>query len=228
MIVTALTTIMTIERRSEYGEISRFGVEEFVADNVIILRNVLEEEKRRRTMEILKFRGTSHQKGEWPFTLIPEEGIVVIPLSAMELEQKSSVVRISSGNKELNDMCGGGYFRDSIILVSGATGTGKTLMTTEFISAGGREGEKCLLLAFEESRDQLIRNATGWGADYEKMEAEGKLKIVCKYPEVSGLEDHLISIKSSIEEFKPNRVAVDSLSALERVSTLKSFREFVI
>ncbi|MFN8371294.1 MAG: ATPase domain-containing protein [Anaerolineae bacterium] len=37
---------------------------EFVADNVIILRNVLEEEKRQRTIEILKFRGTSHKKGE--------------------------------------------------------------------------------------------------------------------------------------------------------------------
>jgi len=43
-------------------------MEEFVADNVIVLRNVLEDEKRRRTMEILKFRGTSHQKGEFPFT----------------------------------------------------------------------------------------------------------------------------------------------------------------
>ena len=68
----------------------------FVADNVIILRNVLDDEKRRRTLEILKFRGTDHGKGEFPFTVIPGEGVVVIPLSETKLEQKSSTVRVSS------------------------------------------------------------------------------------------------------------------------------------
>ncbi len=223
-----VTAIITAERNTEYGDVSRHGIEEFVADNVIILRNVLESEKRRRTMEILKFRGCSHQKGEWPFTIMPGQGVILIPLSAMELKQKSSNVRITSGNKELDKMCGGGFFRDSIILVSGATGTGKTLMTTEFIHGGAIAGERCLLFAFEESREQLARNATGWGIDYDKMEAEGQLKVVCEYPETMGLEDHLIRIKDLIEEFKPHRIAVDSLSALERGSSERGFREFVI
>ena len=223
-----VTALMTAERREEYGDISRFGVEEFVADNVIILRNVLESEKRRRTLEILKFRGTSHHKGEYPFTIIPHQGIVVIPLAAIELKQRSSAVRVTSGNKDLDKMCNGGFFRDSIVLVSGATGTGKTLITTEFVAGGVEAGEKCLLFAFEESREQLFRNASGWGRDFERMEAERKLKVICDYPEVAGLEDHLIRMKTAIEAFQPNRVAVDSLSALERISTLKGFREFVI
>lgn len=223
-----VTAIMTVERTDDYGELTRYGVEEFVADNVIILRNVLEMEKRRRTIEILKFRGTNHQKGEFPFAVIPSDGIVVIPLSAIELKQKSSNVRISSGNEEVDEMCGSGFFRDSIILVSGATGTGKTLMVTEFLAGGAANGEKCLLFAFEESREQLFRNATGWNVDFEQMEAEGTLKVVCTYPEVTDLEDHLISMKDVIEDFKPDRIAVDSLSAMERVSTFKSFREFVI
>ena len=223
-----VTAVLTSERAEEYGSVARFGVEEFVSDNVVILRNVLEDEKRRRSMEILKFRGTPHHKGEWPFTITTEQGIVVLPLAGIELRQKSSDIRITSGNKELDNMCGGGFFRDSIILISGATGAGKTLMVTEFIAGGASQGEKCLLLAFEESREQLFRNARGWGINFEKMEEEGKLLVICKYPEVAGLEDHLLSIKESIEFFGPNRVAVDSLSALERVSTIKSFREFVI
>lgn len=156
-----VTSVMTAERSNEYGEISRFGVEEFVADNVIILRNVLEDEKRRRTVETLKFRGTPHQKGEYPFTVSSGEGMIVIPLSAMELKQRSTNIRITSGNTELDKMCGGGFFRDSIILVTGATGCGKTLMTTEFIAGGAENNERCLLFAFEESRDQLFRNADG-------------------------------------------------------------------
>ncbi len=223
-----VTALLTAERTEEYGEIARFGVEEFVADNVIILRNALEGEKRRRTIEILKFRGTPHQKGEWPFTIVPGEGMVVLPLSAIELSQRSSNIRITSGNPVLDRMCGGGFYRDSIILASGATGAGKTLLVTEFLKGGTANGERCLLLAFEESREQIFRNATGWGVDFERMEKEGKLKVVCVYPEVASLEEHLIAMKKVIESFTPNRVAIDSLSALERVATLKSFREFII
>ena len=223
-----ITAVLTAERTEEYGSIARYGVEEFVADNVIILRNILESEKRRRTIEILKFRGTVHQKGEYPFTIIPRQGVVVIPLSAMEHRQKSSDLRITSGREELDRMCGGGFFRDSVILVSGATGTGKTLMATEFLNAGALNGERCLFLGFEESREQLFRNAQGWGIDFEAMEGRGLLKVVCDYPEIMGLEDHLLRIKTHLDDFQPNRVVVDSLSALERVSTMKGFREFIV
>ena len=222
-----VTTLMTSERLEEYGDIARFGVEEFVSDNVIVLRNVLGEEKRRRTIEILKFRGTEHQKGEYPFT-ITSTGIKVLPLSGLELIMKSSTKRITSGNQDLDKMCGGGFFRDSIILVSGPTGTGKTLITTLFVEAGCKRGEKCLLFAYEESREQLIRNGLSWGVDLEKWVKQGLLKIVCRYPEAMGPEDHLLFIKKQMDDFNPNRMAIDSLSAMERVLTLRSFREFVI
>jgi circadian clock protein KaiC len=223
-----VTAVLTAERTDDHGPVARFGVEEFIADNVMILRNALEDETRRRTIEILKFRGCDHQKGEYPFTIVPQGGVIVIPLSAMQLSMKSSNVRISSGNKELDEMCGGGFFRDSVTLVSGATGTGKTLTVSQFLQGGAAHGEKCLLLAFEESRDQLVRNANGWGFDFEKMERDGLLRVVCDYPDVSGLEDWLVTIQAIITDFGPQRVALDSLSALENVGTIKAFREFVI
>ena len=222
-----VTAVITAERNEEYGPISRHGMEEFVADNVMLVRNALEDEKRRRTVEILKFRGTDHQKGEYPFS-VTEEGIVVIPLSGMKLEQHSSNLRIPSGNAALDAMCGGGFFRDSIILVSGATGTGKTLMVTAFTAGGIAKGERCLTFCFEESREQFFRNARGWGFDFEQLERDGQLLVITDYPEIMPLEDHLIRMKKAIEEFRPNRVAVDSLSALERVGSQRSFREFVI
>lgn len=223
-----VTSIITAERTEEYGKISRYGVEEFLTDNVIILRNVLNKEKRRRTIEILKFRGSDHVKGENPFTITPEKAIVIIPLSAMELKQRSSNVRVSSGVPKLDEMCGGGFYRDSIILVSGATGAGKTLLVANFIDGVREKKERCLLMAFEESREQLFRNAKGWGQDFAQLEADGLLKVVCIYPEVSSLEDHFINIQEIVEDFKPNRIAIDSLSALTRTSSEKGFREFII
>ncbi|MCM1983356.1 circadian clock protein KaiC [Lyngbya confervoides] len=222
-----VTTIMTTERIEEYGQIARFGVEEFVSDNVVILRNVLEGERRRRTIEILKLRGTSHMKGEYPFT-ITEDGINIFPLGAMRLTQRSSNVRVSSGVPALDTLCGGGFFKDSIILATGATGTGKTLLVSKFIEEACSQGERAILFAYEESRAQLSRNAYSWGIDLEEMEQKGLLKIICAYPESAGLEDHLQIIKSEIMEFKPARISIDSLSALARGVSNNAFRQFVI
>ncbi|MDN4981825.1 circadian clock protein KaiC [Bradyrhizobium arachidis] len=225
---SGLTVLMTAERNSEYGEITRHRLEEFVADNVVILRNVLYREKRRRTIEVLKMRGSHHVEGEAPFTLLGGRGMVAIPLSSLRLEQHSSTVRVTSGNADIDEMCGGGFFRDSVTLVSGATGTGKTLLVTNFVSGGVEAGEKVLMFGYEESRGQLFRNASGWGADFARMEAEGRLKVVSLYPEAQGLPDHLLTIQGMVDEFKPNRIAVDSLSALERIAPETGFREFLI
>ncbi len=227
MKLVGATTIMTTERVEEYGPVARFGVEEFVSDNVVIVRNVLEGERRRRTMEILKLRGTTHMKGEYPFT-ITNQGVNIFPLGAMRLTQRSSNVRVSSGVKTLDEMCGGGFFKDSIILATGATGTGKTLMVSQFLQDACRQGERAILFAYEESRAQLSRNAYSWGIDFEDLEQRGLLKILCTYPESSGLEDHLQIIKSEISEFKPARIAIDSLSALARGVSNNAFRQFVI
>jgi circadian clock protein KaiC len=225
---SGLTVLMTAERNNEYGEITRHRLEEFVADNVVILRNVLHREKRRRTIEVLKMRGSHHAEGEAPFTMLENHGVVAVPMSSLRLEQHSSMVRVTSGNAAIDEMCGGGFFRDSVTLVSGATGTGKTLLVTNFLAGGVAAGEKAILFGYEESRGQLFRNASGWGVDFAQMEAEGRLKIICLYPEAQGLPDHLLTIQGVVDEFQPNRIAIDSISALERVAPDTGFREFLI
>ena len=155
--------------------------------------------------------------------------MIVVPLALTELsKQRSSNVRVTSGVRVLDEMAGGGFYRDSVTLVSGATGSGKTLLVSEFLKGGVEHGERSLLLAFEESRQQLARNANGWGIDFDAMERTGKLKIICQYPERTGPEEHLVQIKKAVDEFQPNRLVIDSLSAIERVTGGKSFREFVL
>lgn len=223
-----VTSILTNERGQEHGEIGRFGVEEYVCDNVLVLRNTLAEESRRRTLEVLKMRGVDHLTGEFPVTILAGQGLVVLTLEGTALDAESSTVRIHSGLDELDEMCNGGMFRDSVSLVSGATGTGKTLLVTEFIDGGASRGERSLIFSFEESRAQLFRNAAGWGRDFAALEKEGTLRVEAIYPEMRSLEDHLVAIMNAVDEYQPTRIAIDSLSALERISTERSFREFLI
>ncbi|QEH39261.1 Circadian clock protein kinase KaiC (plasmid) [Aquisphaera giovannonii] len=222
-----VTSLLTAERLEEYGPISRFGFEEFVSDCCIVLRHQLVEEKVRRTIQIYKLRGDRHYKDEFPFT-IEREGICILPLAAAELTQASSTDRISFGSPALDEMAGGGLFQDSVILVSGPTGSGKTLLGTTFASEACRRGERVLLLGYEESRPQLARNALSWGVDFEEWERQGLLRMVCQYPEAQGLEGHLYAIQREVDRFLPRRLVVDSVSALERAGNVRNFREFVI
>lgn len=224
-----VTSVMTAERMEEYGSVTRHGIEEFVSDCVIILRHQLSDEKVRRTIQIYKLRGDRHYKDEFPFS-IESKGFCILPLSAAQLEltQASTAARISFGNAQFDKMAGGGLFQDSVILFSGPTGCGKTLMATTFASEACSRGERVLYLGYEESRPQLVRNAGSWGRDFEGWERAGLLKMVCQYPEAQGFEGHVYSIQREIEQFRPARLVLDSISALERIGSVRHFREFVI
>jgi circadian clock protein KaiC len=221
-----VTTVLTAERAEDHGPLTRFGVEEFVADNLVVLRNALQEERRRRTLEVVKFRGYQHRKGEFPFVIDPVTGVEVVPFSAMEQEPQAASERVSLGAAELDEMCGGGVYRDSVVLVTGATGTGKTLLAAQFVQAGLDAGERVLYLSFEESTAQIVRNVSSWGLDFAEPMRTEQLLMVSRYPERMGLEDLLVEIKREVEEFGLTRIAIDSMTALEHNAPPRAFREF--
>ena len=222
------TTLLTVERQNEYGPVGTFDVEEFVVDAVILLRNPLEGDRRRRTIEILKLRGGKHRHGEFPFTIDSAQGISVTPLSAIELEKTSSDRTASMGNAGLDAMLAGGVFDDSVLLVSGATGTGKTCLSCEFMRPVVDGGQRGILVTLEESRHQILRNAAGWGVDLARAEAEGRLDVISLYAGRMGLDDLLLALSRAIESRRPHRISIDSLTALERISTRRTFREFIV
>jgi circadian clock protein KaiC len=224
-----VTSVVTAERTHEYNGVSNYGVEEFVLDNVIILRNVLAEERRRRTIEIVKFRGAPHRTGEWLFTIDPRDGLVIIPLAFLDYPSvPASQARVSSGIADLDQMCGGGFYQDAIVLLTGPSGAGKTLTALKFIAAGLAAGEPCLWFAFDEGREQLQRSAAGWGIDLRGAEEPGLLRVECDYPELASLEDHFQRIRRAIEELAPGRLVIDTLSALERIASPRALLDFVI
>ncbi|MFJ2033049.1 circadian clock protein KaiC [Streptosporangium sp. NPDC087985] len=223
-----VTSVLTTERDEEYGHVSRHGVEEFVLDNVVILRNVLRNERRRRTMEVAKFRGTTHRTGEWLFTIDPKDGLVIIPLAFLAPGVRASQERVSTGNLELDAMVGGGIFRDAVALLTGPLGAGKTLSALQFADAAFRAGERCLFHVFDETREQLSRNAAGWGLDLDVMETSGLLRVTAAYPEVASVEDHFLRVSRDITDFAPTRLVIDGLSALERRATPRTLLDFVI
>lgn len=220
-------TTIVIAERDHGADPTRLDVEEFVADNVLILRNALEDGGRRRTLEALKLRGVPHLSGEFPFAIRPGEGVVVASLADLQLSHPCSDIRISLGNPDVDAMCNGGAMKDSVILVSGPTGTGKSLLALEFAAAVGDDG-RCLMVNFEESRQQLTRNARGWGHDLDALQADDRVRLLCQYPESAPAPAHLIRIQRVVDEFRPTRVVIDSLSGIQRASTELVFHEFLL
>src|SRR5436190_3094690 len=137
-----VSAVVTAERGN--GTMTRFGLEEYVADCVIALDHRVTEQISTRRLRIVKYRGTLHGTNEYPF-LIGRQGISVLPITSVALEHQVSSERLSTGIQELDEMLGGrGFYRGSSILLTGTAGTGKTSLSATFVDAACRRGERCL------------------------------------------------------------------------------------
>ncbi|HIJ10918.1 TPA: hypothetical protein HA278_02565, partial [Candidatus Woesearchaeota archaeon] len=166
------TTILTSEVTGD--TFSVYGVEEFISDGILILKYIEENFQSVRTLQIVKMRGINFQKGMNAFR-ITTNGIRMFPQLQVQLNYASGKEKLSSGVTGLDKMSHGGFFRGSTNLIAGSTGTGKSVLGLHFLWEGLKQGEHCLLAGFEESRDQILRNALAFGFDFEKYEKKGLL-----------------------------------------------------
>ena len=207
-----VTAIVTGERGDM--TITKYGLEEYVADCVITLDHRVTNQIATRRLHIVKYRGSIHGTDEYPF-LISEDGISVLPITSMSLTHTASNERISAGIPRLDTMLGGkGFYRGSSILVSGQAGTGKTSLAAKFIDAACRRKEKCLFFISEESESQITRNMESIGINLEPWVKAGLLKFHAVRPTAYSLEMHLSVMLKLIGEFKPRVIAVDPISNL--------------
>jgi len=208
-----MTAIITGEK-GEGNAITRYGLEEYVADCVITLDHRVHEQISTRRLRVLKYRGSAHGTNEYPF-LIGERGFSVLPITSLRLDHAAPAERLSTGIARLDEMLGGqGVFRGSSVLVSGAPGTGKSSIGATFADAACRRGERALLFAYEESSAQIVRNMHSIGLDLEPWVKKGLLQIHASRPALQGLEQHLVGLHDTVQAFRPAVVVVDPISNL--------------
>jgi circadian clock protein KaiC len=222
-----LTSIILAESAGDYAQLTTLGVEDYVCDLVIVLRNVVDGERRRRTIEVNKYRRSAHYKGEYPCT-ITSHGLAVFPLDAKDRDQPRRMERYSSGFPGLDAIIHGGLLRDSICIVRGPTGSGKTMLAGLYARAGAMRGERVVYYGFEEPKPILLRNFASIGMPMDALEKAGNLRVICRYPEALSLEDLLVDLRQGMEGFGPSLVVMDSISSIEHASSEKGFRQFMI
>ena len=221
-----VTAIITGERGE--GKLTRQGLEEYVSDCVILLDHRIQSQISTRRLRVVKYRGSVHGTNEYPF-LIDEDGISVLPVTSLQLANKVSSQRVSSGISTLDEMLGRkGFYRGSSILVSGTAGTGKTSVAASFINAACMRRERCIFFAFEESPEQIVRNMKSIGIDLDKHIKGGLLKFHASRPTLHGLEMHLVVIYKLIRQFKPKTIVLDPITNLVTVGDVSEVKLILI
>ena len=196
----AVTAIVTGEQGDNAHTFTRHGIEEYVSDCVIVLDHRMREEVSTRRLRVVKYRGSAHGTNEYPF-LISGCGFVVLPITSVALDYAAPEDRISTGVARLDHMLVDGLFRGSTVLVSGTAGTGKSTLGAHLIDAACARRERALLVLFEESPNQVIRNMRSVGLDLRRWVEAGLLRMWAARPTVFGLETHLAILAGLIEEF---------------------------
>jgi circadian clock protein KaiC len=181
---------------------------------VIVLDQRMREQISTRRLRVMKYRGSAHGTNEFPF-IIGEHGLSVLPITSLQLDHKASGDRMTSGIPRPDEMLGGkGVYRGTSVLVTGSPGTGKSSIGAKFADASCRRGERALIVAYEESPAQILRNMRSIGIDLAPWVKKGLLQIHSSRPTMQGLEQHLVMMHETVLAFRPSVVIVDPISSL--------------
>lgn len=193
----------------------QYGFLPFMADCVVLLQHSLRERVSVRGVRVLKYRGSGFAENEFPLTITPS-GLEVATYGKADLDHPVFVERIPTGVPRLDTMLGGGYYRGSSILVTGAPGVAKTTLAGSLAQESCARGERALFLTFDEPAAQIVRNLSSVGLTLDRWVAAGLLDIWSLRSEARGVEEHLIEIKRRVAAFGPAVLIVDPLSALAK------------
>jgi KaiC domain protein len=151
----------------------------------------------------------------------------------------SEVKRLKTGVAGMDELLEGGIPEDFFVAVTGEPGCGKTIFSIHFINQGIIEGDKCIYITTEESRESIIRQASQFGMRFGDAMNDGKLIII---DALMGREDRWSlqnldpeALVSKIIEAKKElgygraRVAIDSLSAfwLDKPAMARRYSYFI-
>jgi circadian clock protein KaiC len=211
-----LTGIITA--KSGYRDpltLERWGFMQFIADAVVLLHHRVVDRVSLRGVRVLKYRGSAFSANEHPLVIGPH-GLDVATFGPDELDFPVSSEHVSTGVARLDEMLGGGYFRGSGILVTGAPGTAKTTLAGAFAAANGQRGERVLYASFDEPANQIVRNLRSVGTDLRPHVAAGLLRIYSVRTEVRSAEEHMVVLQKLIREYEPGALIIDPISALTK------------
>ncbi len=207
------------------------GPEHFLADTVITLRK---DESRRsllRSLEVAKSRGQNALLGRHSFRILDSVGVQVFPRAysrqRMTTMRAFSDEKVTFGIPGLEAMLGGGVFKGSTTLLVGISGTGKTVTGMQFLNEGLKNGESCLLVSMDDSKEQFCKQASQLGFHFSEAVQTGQLAIFHEMPVEIELDAHFWEIQKIVRERKCTRVVIDSVSTYEKLLP-KECHEFLI
>jgi circadian clock protein KaiC len=198
-----------------------------IIDGLVMVTQRLESGEQQRFLRVVKMRGTDHSRDEHAF-VINDEGVEVFaPRVTIQREDRGPAGdRCKTMISKLDDLLGDGIPRGSSLLVSGVAGTGKTMLSLEFVYRGAQLGEKGIVFSFEETEERLLSSAAGVGWDLAREIERGMVEIVfIPQPEIM-VEEHLVMMGERIAKLGAKRVVLDSLSVfLHKVKDAQTARE---
>ena len=165
-----------------------------------------------RKLYISKFRGSGYRPGQHAMRLT-ERGLEIFPQLPLRAYLRSyEAEQISSGIMELDALLHGGVMRETITLVTGPTGVGKTTLGLQFMREAASRGERSLICLFEEWDDMLLERSESISIPVRAMREAGSLFIEQVEPLYYTADEFAYLIRKKVEEKHISIVMIDSIA----------------